>query len=1655
MATLQTVMRLAFQGGAETRKQLEDIAKGGDAAKAAFDRMAASGQKVPAQLRAIDAAAGQVKGNLEGVAARLGSVGTAANALGPIGTVAAASAVGVGALATALGKMAYDAAGAADELNDLSDLTGISTRTLQAYGIAAGTAGVNQQAFSAAMLTFTKNVGDAELGTGRFAGKLKTLDPEFLALINRTGTVEEKFDLVVQKINELPTSAERASLAIAAFGDQGAKIANVGATVAEVTEKYEALGAVIGEDLLRAAGAAGDALDESTAILQAQVLELQTQATPAILQFEKAWVDGASRIVAGLRDILVEIGLINKSAGESFSDLSVRRAQLSAELAKINADTGRGLETGASSERRKDLEAEIAALDVWQKRIRERQKSVERLARTEQDAARTRAQGEQDRLKAERERAAAEKKAASAAESAAKRAATVHEQGLKKLQDLRDKDTTSALDAISKIEAERDIAYREWAEQAAAANLTQEQLAEGYFLIWSDAEKRITAEREKEIEERAEQEEKARRDALRAQREAEREALEAGRRFVRESAGLGQAGAFFGLDRESMAELFKGGQADAEAFAENLEGIMDNVWGSIGALGRDALRDLFQDGELDAQAFADALKDIIFQALLDIAGQQIILPIIAQVVGATGVGGGAGASSGLGGIVNTGQQIVGFGQTLKSGFDLLTGALGSSAAASGMLASDIAALTASGITLVPSTAALTASEAALLFPSGVVPASFGGGGLGGAGAGVGGAGAGASIATGASTLGIAIAVVAAIEGIMGLKNVQKTRDAAFGNADTREAFMAAFDPFTRTIANVTAYLGGMQSANNLMAQQQRILFGGASVMDAAMFSSSLASPLGPMLLPLLAFTAFTKPPTKGTALRKSFEEFIESDDLGAGFFTRDSGTFKRGIGQTGLSANDVHGGEILRARLGSIGQGARGIQDATGLDFVAAQKEFIRLQQESIGLTDQQLQQVTGLGAAFRALVSKKAGQEETRVFGLIADFLGSINAEGADAAETMDIVAQAVAGLGRPAEVFDTLNEFFTSSDNDIGVETYRDAIQGLAAALFTDLPQGVDAAALALRELDEAGNGNVTFEQIQDRIESAVAEAEALGPALKDAFVAGFNDVDLNVDDFGTEIFDSIESALKEAIATAVFDGFIEGAFTGDILGPFMATFQDTIKKVKSGELTQDEGNRILAAAAADARDNLELLRPLILSAVEAGKSLASVFDDAADAAEGAAEAIAKARAGDAFKGDINRQLLGILDPQLGRQFDQEVIARQRLAQARELGLDLTKVERLNELERIAIAEDAAEQRTRIEEQAAEQIERIRDSFFDGVRRSLESLQDLVQQFTASPSSPLPPEEALANAQSELDALFAAAEAGDADALAKLPEAFQNAVGLAEALYGSTDAFFALFNPWLTRMEKLGGADAGAFQLSDDAQAQIAAITEQKDEQLATLNEHHDEAMALWQEMLDALTLNEQGQDVSQGGGSPGDQVSVPIVGGTAGQYGLSESESVKLQTVLGGAKRGGDIQTEVLAMIEAGDFGGKYGSLLAELFEGAVSRNGKLRVLRAINDKINDPSTFQPVLGFGAGGSFMVTGTGAGDIYPLPVRVAPRETVTVTTHGMDAKLGELVAATRQANDTTRRLLAENAAIRAELAALRLTYQQQSARYVPGGAR
>lgn len=557
----------------------------------------------------------------------------------------------------------------------------------------------------------------------------------------------------------------------------------------------------------------------------------------------------------------------------------------------------------------------------------------------------------------------------------------------------------------------------------------------------------------------------------------------------------------------------------------------------------------------------------------------------------SGVGGGGGGGSNISNLLSIGQSAASGAKTVAGWFG---GGLGGGTTAAG-------GLVPAGVSVVGPETALTAAEAQIMFPAGAagptpVPASFGG-------PSVSSGGAAGGLGSMASTAAIMFAVVAALESLAAGLGAEKQRLNFYNYNQVTKAVGEGFDPITKALGNVISYVGTGHSGKDLQKSTLDALGGQGSVHDY--IKTAMYAILNPMLFNLSFWLKDL--PTKGTVMRKQAEEYVENKDLGAGFFARDSGTFIRGIGQTGALGD--RGDQVTRDAADVIGGGMRQIMKEQGLDVAPALRTFSTKMEDFIGLTREQGRMFTAFSVIFRAMQGKQAGNEEQRAIATKADTLGSIVAEGASKDEAVDIAQTLVSGMGRPAKFFAKLNEFYTSKNNDIALQDYRDAIQGAATALFTDLPAGVNAAQIALEELNKTGT--VTFEQLERRITAAAQSASLIGTSFRTAMdeTRGGTDKAVVKQDF----YNNLKSNITETVLSGFETAFLEVAVKGGLLEPFYATMRKAFEQLESSPHSAEDLKNAtdqIRDAGKTAIESLKDLDPILEQAITSTKELADAF-------------------------------------------------------------------------------------------------------------------------------------------------------------------------------------------------------------------------------------------------------------------------------------------------------------------------------------------------------------------------------------------------------------------------------------------------------------
>jgi len=188
----------------------------------------------------------------------------AGNAMKPI------SAAG-GAVAVGLGAMAYKAGTAADDLNTLSKVTGMSTSDLQKYKAAADLVDVSVEAIAKSNKKLTQNMYAASNGSKAQAEAFEAIGVSVTDSNGNLRDSEEVFQDVITALGKMENDTERDALAMKLMGKSAAElnplIADQGETYKKVSDTLKKYNLdYIDQDTLDKANEFNDSIDTMKAI---------------------------------------------------------------------------------------------------------------------------------------------------------------------------------------------------------------------------------------------------------------------------------------------------------------------------------------------------------------------------------------------------------------------------------------------------------------------------------------------------------------------------------------------------------------------------------------------------------------------------------------------------------------------------------------------------------------------------------------------------------------------------------------------------------------------------------------------------------------------------------------------------------------------------------------------------------------------------------------------------------------------------------------------------------------------------------------------------------------------------------------------------------------------------------------------------------------------------------------------------------------------------------------------------------------------------------------------------------------------------------------------------------------------------------------------
>jgi len=164
---------------------------------------------------------------------------------------------------TGLAGLVQSGIGIGDMLSDTALKLGVSATSLQLYGEVAKQVGVDTEALQSSFSKLNIKVGEALTGNSAAIESFANLGISVQQLAALSP--EQRFNLVADAIGRIPDVAVRASEAVDLFGKGGAAIAqslgDIGIKSEELSARWIALGAVISEENIAAAGGVQDRID--------------------------------------------------------------------------------------------------------------------------------------------------------------------------------------------------------------------------------------------------------------------------------------------------------------------------------------------------------------------------------------------------------------------------------------------------------------------------------------------------------------------------------------------------------------------------------------------------------------------------------------------------------------------------------------------------------------------------------------------------------------------------------------------------------------------------------------------------------------------------------------------------------------------------------------------------------------------------------------------------------------------------------------------------------------------------------------------------------------------------------------------------------------------------------------------------------------------------------------------------------------------------------------------------------------------------------------------------------------------------------------------------------------------------------------------------
>jgi len=254
-------------------------------------------------LLALDRAADGLRGQVDGMAGRLGLLGDAMRGLGPLGVGAAASVAALAGAITAAARLNRQAIDSLSSVGDVAERIGVTAEALQELRFAAEQNNVATGNLDKSLQGFVRRVGEAQQGTGELLESLRQYNIEIKNADGSSRSAIQVFRDFANAVKGVSDPQEQLRLAVKAFGDEGAALVRLLRQGADgfddLARTARESGAVFRDDVVANALAAGDELNRLEKEQEAALIRIGLVFDGAA----RAWEQSKTSVLSAVADI--------------------------------------------------------------------------------------------------------------------------------------------------------------------------------------------------------------------------------------------------------------------------------------------------------------------------------------------------------------------------------------------------------------------------------------------------------------------------------------------------------------------------------------------------------------------------------------------------------------------------------------------------------------------------------------------------------------------------------------------------------------------------------------------------------------------------------------------------------------------------------------------------------------------------------------------------------------------------------------------------------------------------------------------------------------------------------------------------------------------------------------------------------------------------------------------------------------------------------------------------------------------------------------------------------------------------------------------------------------------------------------------------------